>query len=82
MRLTSKLILGLAVIVALIWIVAIYAAHVSYLNLRHAIAKETGALAEYFSVKGIPAAAVVKDGRIVWRGHPIRLTSELLDSWL
>lgn len=46
------------------------------------IAKETGDLATYFNVKGIPAAAVVKDGKIVWRGHPMRLTYELLGSWL
>jgi len=51
-------------------------------GVTYPIAKETGALAEYFSVKGIPAAAVVKDGMIVWRGHPMRLTEELLDSWL
>jgi len=44
------------------------------------IAKETGALADYFNVKGIPAAAIVKGGKIVWRGHPQRLTKELLDA--
>ena len=46
------------------------------------IAKETGELSEYFSVKGIPAAAVVKGGKIVWRGHPLRLTDEMLRKWL
>ncbi len=43
---------------------------------------ETGKLTEYFNVSGIPAAAVVKDGKIVWRGHPIRLTDEMLKNWL
>ncbi len=51
-------------------------------NVSYPMAKESGALAEYFSVKGIPAAAVVKDGRIVWRGHPMRLDPELLESWM
>ena len=45
------------------------------------IAKETGELATYFNVKGIPAAAFVRNGKIVWRGHPIRLTDELLGIW-
>jgi len=51
-------------------------------KIDYPIAKETGALADYFAVKGIPAAAVVKGGRIVWRGHPIRLKPELVQSWL
>jgi thiol-disulfide isomerase/thioredoxin len=46
------------------------------------IAKETGAVAEYFNVKGIPAAAVIRDGKIIWRGHPLRLTDEMLKGWL
>jgi thiol-disulfide isomerase/thioredoxin len=45
------------------------------------IAKETGALATYFNVKGIPAVAFVRNGKIVWRGHPMRLTEELLGIW-
>jgi thiol-disulfide isomerase/thioredoxin len=49
-------------------------------NVSYPIAKESGALAEYFAVKGIPAAAVVKGGTIVWRGHPMRLKPELLES--
>jgi len=48
---------------------------------RYPMAKETGDLATYFDVKGIPAAALVKDGKVVWRGHPIRMTDELLDVW-
>ena len=49
---------------------------------EYPVAKETGELSEYFSVKGIPAAAVVKGGKIVWRGHPMRLTDEMLRKWL
>lgn len=44
--------------------------------------KEDGSLSQHFNVSGIPAAAVVKDGKIVWRGHPARLTDEMLDGWL
>jgi outer membrane murein-binding lipoprotein Lpp/thiol-disulfide isomerase/thioredoxin len=46
------------------------------------IAKENGKLSELFNVSGIPAAAVVKDGKIVWRGHPARLTDEMINAWL
>lgn len=51
-------------------------------HVGYPMAKESGALAEYFNVKGIPAAAVVKDGQIVWRGHPTRLTDQMLSSWM
>ncbi len=37
-----------------------------------------GAMSEAYVVTGIPAAAVVKDGIIVWRGHPARLTEEVI----
>ena len=40
---------------------------------------ECGAASKAFNVSGIPAAAVVKDGTIVWRGHPGRLSEELLN---
>jgi thiol-disulfide isomerase/thioredoxin len=50
-------------------------------GVSYPMAKETGELATYFNVKGIPAAAFVRNGEIVWRGHPIRLTDELLGIW-
>jgi hypothetical protein len=31
-----------------------------------------------YAVTGIPAAAVVKGGKVVWRGHPAQLTDEVL----
>ncbi|HHO53546.1 MAG TPA: TlpA family protein disulfide reductase [Deltaproteobacteria bacterium] len=52
--------------------------HVSY-----PIAKENGdSLSRHYGVRGIPAAAVVKDGEVVWRGHPARLTDEMISRWL
>lgn len=51
-------------------------------NVTYPIAKEDGSLSTHFNVSGIPAAAVVKDGTIVWRGHPARLTDEMLNGWL
>lgn len=47
------------------------------------IAKEQGdAMSQNFGVRGIPAAAVVKDGKVVWRGHPARLTDAMIEDWL
>jgi hypothetical protein len=40
--------------------------------------EQEGAMSAAYVVTGIPAAAVVKDGIIVWRGHPARLTEEVL----
>lgn len=51
-------------------------------KVNYPMAKETGALSEHFGVSGIPAAAVVKDGKIVWRGHPASLSEDQLKSWL
>jgi thiol-disulfide isomerase/thioredoxin len=51
-------------------------------ELNYPTAKEDGNLSKEFNVSGIPAAAVVKDGKIIWRGHPARLNDELLTGWL
>jgi thiol-disulfide isomerase/thioredoxin len=53
-------------------------------KVTYPMAKEggNGAASKMFNVSGIPAAAVVKDGKIVWRGHPGRLSNELLDTFL
>ena len=45
-------------------------------------AKENGDLSKHFNVSGIPAAAVVKGGKIIWRGHPGRLSDDMIDGWL
>ncbi len=51
-------------------------------GVTYPLAKENGDLSRDFNVSGIPAAAVVKDGKIIWRGHPARLSDELLNGWL
>lgn len=52
-------------------------------DVRYPIAREAGgALSQHYGVRGIPAAAMVKDGEVVWRGHPARLTDEMIAGWL
>ena len=51
-------------------------------GVEYPIAKEDGSISKYFNVSGIPAAAVVANGVVVWRGHPSRLTDEKLQTWL
>jgi thiol-disulfide isomerase/thioredoxin len=36
-------------------------------------------MADRFGVRGVPAAAVVSGGRVVWRGHPGRLHESVLE---
>jgi thiol-disulfide isomerase/thioredoxin len=52
-------------------------------GVSYPVAKEAGmSMSEHFGVKGIPAAAVVKDGKIVWRGHPARLNDQMIEGWI
>jgi thiol-disulfide isomerase/thioredoxin len=52
-------------------------------KVNYPIAKEKGeAMSKTFAVSGIPAAAAVKDGVIIWRGHPARLSDEMIAGWL
>ncbi len=52
-------------------------------NVSYPIGKEAGQeTSEYYGVKGIPAAVMVKDGKVVWRGHPARLTDAMLDEFI
>lgn len=51
-------------------------------KVSYPMAKETGEMSDYFAVSGIPAAAVIKDGKVVWRGHPGRLTDDMINAWL
>jgi thiol-disulfide isomerase/thioredoxin len=51
-------------------------------KVSYPVAKESGELSRYFAVRGVPAAAVIKDGKVVWRGHPVRLSDEMIEGWL
>jgi thiol-disulfide isomerase/thioredoxin len=51
-------------------------------NVTYPIGKEDGSLSTRFAVKGIPAAALVHDGKVVWRGHPARLNDEYITGFL
>jgi peroxiredoxin len=52
-------------------------------KVSYPIAKEQGdALSQAYGIRGIPAAAVVKDGKVVWRGHPAKLTDEMIQGWI
>ena len=51
-------------------------------KVNYPIAKVGNSLATYFSIGGIPAAAVVKNGKVVWRGHPVRISDKMLKDWL
>ncbi len=57
-------------------------AFISESKVSYPIAKTQSKTNSYFNVSGIPAAAVVKDGKIVWRGHPAQLNSDKLRRWL
>ena len=47
------------------------------------VAKEKdGSMSNAYAVTGIPAAAIVKDGKVVWRGHPARLTDDVIEKIL
>ena len=50
-------------------------------KVTYPMGKEDGSLSKTFAVSGIPAAAVVKDGKIVWRGHPASLPDAKLESF-
>ena len=49
-------------------------------GLRFAVAKERGdAQSQHYGVRGIPAAALLHRGAVIWRGHPSRL-HDVLDA--
>lgn len=51
-------------------------------KMTYPVAKEDGTMSQYFGVSGVPAAAVLKDGKVIWRGHPVRITDDMLKAWL
>lgn len=57
-------------------------AFISEHKLQYPIAQENGDMSQYFKVSGVPAAAVIKNGKVVWRGNPATLSEEMLKRWL
>jgi thiol-disulfide isomerase/thioredoxin len=51
-------------------------------GVTYPIGHEDGALSDFFDVSGVPAAAVVVDGKVVWRGHPAQITDAMIQGWL
>jgi thiol-disulfide isomerase/thioredoxin len=51
---------------------------VQYPNAKDA----TGKLSTRFGIRGIPAAAIIQNGKVVWRGHPARISDAMLDTLL
>jgi peroxiredoxin len=49
-------------------------------NVKFPVGKEKEeSMSRTFNVSGVPAAAIVKDGKIAWRGHPMNIDDALLD---
>lgn len=51
-------------------------------NIQYPIGKEDGQMTAMFAVTGVPAAAIIHNGRVVWRGHPANIDSNILGSYL
>jgi len=51
-------------------------------DVTYPTAKDDGSLSSRFAIRGIPAAVLIKDGTVVWRGHPARVNSEMLNKVL
>jgi len=51
-------------------------------NITFPIGHEDGTMSSLFGVSGIPAAAAVRDGVVIWRGHPGELSAAVIESWL
>ena len=51
-------------------------------NLTYPTGKDDGTLSDRFSIRGIPASVIIKDGKVVWRGHPGRISSAMIEKVL
>jgi thiol-disulfide isomerase/thioredoxin len=51
-------------------------------QLSYPTGQESGTMSERYRVRGIPAVVLVKNGVIVWRGHPDQLVDPLLSRLL
>jgi thiol-disulfide isomerase/thioredoxin len=51
-------------------------------DIGFAVGKEKGSVSEAYFVSGIPAAVVIQDGKVIWRGHPAKISDEAIERWL
>lgn len=51
-------------------------------DIGFAIGKEKGGVSAHYQVSGIPAAVVIQDGKVIWRGHPAKIEDEAIQGWL
>jgi thiol-disulfide isomerase/thioredoxin len=51
-------------------------------GIDYAVGRDTRGLAERLGVRGVPSAVVLRDGEVVWQGHPAKLTDAELQGWL
>ncbi len=51
-------------------------------DIGFAIGKELGGISRHYQVGGIPAAVVIQDGKVIWRGHPAKIEDEAIQGWL
>ncbi len=47
-----------------------------------ALGAESGTITDAFGVDGVPAVALVHQGEVVWRGHPMMLSTTAVESFL
>ncbi len=50
--------------------------------LTYPIERAPGPLKEQLQITGVPAAVLLQDGEVVWRGHPGRLDRATLRGWI
>jgi len=56
------------------------AAFVKDNNISYPVAKQDGEeMSRHYGIGGIPAAAVVRDGKVIWRGHPAQITEDMIE---
>lgn len=51
-------------------------------KVKFPVGHEDGSMTSLFGVSGVPAAAVVLNGVVAWRGHPAQITDDMLAGWL
>ncbi len=40
--------------------------------------KDDGTMGKHYAVSGVPAVALIKDDKVIWRGNPAKLHENML----